>query len=80
MQKEIVVPEELQQKLPKKRCEVLVTCAHGKLGVTRRYNIDKKYVSNIFQKYNVTHRQRNSAPKYSEKQKIEQKKEVTVSQ
>lgn len=67
------------RKMPKRKCEALVKDAHGKVGVTlrklgRKYKIDKKYVSNILRKNNVSYRIRKSAPKYSEKQKKSKRK------
>lgn len=67
--------------MPKRKCEALVKDAHGKVGVTlrklgRKYKIDKKYVSDILKKNNVSYRIRKSAPKYTDKQKKDQKKKL----
>ncbi|KAF2898430.1 hypothetical protein ILUMI_07755 [Ignelater luminosus] len=65
-------------KMPRKKRKALVNDADGKLGVSlrklgRKYRIDKKYVSNILKQSDVVLKYRKSAPKYSEKQKTEQK-------
>ncbi|KAJ3641425.1 hypothetical protein Zmor_027932 [Zophobas morio] len=69
------------KKMPKKKVMSLVADAHGKLGVSlrklgRKYKIDKKYVSNILKKEGVSRKVRKTAPKYTNKQKSEQKKKL----
>lgn len=69
------------KKMPKKKRMCLIEDAHGKLGVSlrklgRKYKIDKKYVSDILKKENVILKARKIAPKYTEKQKNEQKKKL----
>lgn len=69
------------RKMPQKKREALVNQSHGKLGVSlrklgRKFKIDKKYVSNILKENNVKLATRKSAPKYSEKQKLEQKRKL----
>ncbi|KAJ3659055.1 hypothetical protein Zmor_010764 [Zophobas morio] len=69
------------RKMSQKKREALVNQSHGKLGVSlrkigRKFKIDKKYVSNILKENNVKLATRKSAPKYSEKQKLEQKRKL----
>ncbi|KAF2889209.1 hypothetical protein ILUMI_16964 [Ignelater luminosus] len=66
------------RKLPERKGQPLVCAAHGKPDVSLRtlcwkFKIDKKYVSNILKQNNVKRSTRKSAPKYSEKQKLEQR-------
>ncbi|KAJ3646269.1 hypothetical protein Zmor_023863 [Zophobas morio] len=69
------------RKMSQKKREALVNQSHGKFGVSLRkigpkFKIDKKYVSNILKENNVKLATRKFAPKYSEKQKLEQKRKL----
>lgn len=69
------------RKMTSKKKEALCEYAHGRLGVSlrklgRKYNIDKKYVSNILKEHNVSLVTRKSAPKYSEKQLKDQRRKL----